>query len=302
MNVTYIPTEIIDDNPFQRRSIYGGIKDLAMDIIRHSDSHESTRGLLQVPVGRRFGDRIQLAYGHRRLRAFRFLSEQGREDYRTLPIVLIDLTDERMLDSVWSENGSREDLCAVDKAELMNLKLMQVGTQAKVGIAWGLSRSTVTGYLRILRLPEVVKDANRSGAVSMRQMQALLEVMESGCLVGNMQPTEYIDTVISEPDRFTSDVIRRDVSKAKRVVRNRLQHSSNGTSDGLTKTSRSPAIYLGMMRGGLLSDDADVSFGAIKEAAVDVCTACQRNSPAVTSSCRLCPVTHLVKGIRKRVK
>ena len=57
-----VSVEHIDDNPVQPRAEYTGIDELAADI--------ATNGLLQVPKGRRMPDgRVQLQYGHRRLRA-----------------------------------------------------------------------------------------------------------------------------------------------------------------------------------------------------------------------------------------
>lgn len=90
-----VPLDQIDDNPFQRRQDYGDVAGLAADIKAH--------GLLQTPIGRLVythgevitghdltlarnriladgfpaGLRVQLAFGHRRLRAFRHLAAGG---------------------------------------------------------------------------------------------------------------------------------------------------------------------------------------------------------------------------------
>ena len=99
-----VPVGMIDDNPFQPRTDYTGIEELAADI--------AANGLLQVPKGRRMPDgRVQLQYGHRRLRAVMQLG------WKTMPVEVQTLIDDHdMAVRAWSENHNRQDFTAIDQA------------------------------------------------------------------------------------------------------------------------------------------------------------------------------------------
>lgn len=262
----YVPLNHIDDNPYQRRAEYGDIEELADRIHSAKASYPETLGLMQVPRGRvvvvdtdiivdnekvkmfvgkdgRWNEdpktfRIQLAFGHRRKRAFAHLNKFGEKydgDYYYMPIHIDPLTDKQMLDAVWAENYERKDISAVEQAELIQLKLQQLGpdaTHATIGTEWGLSRPVITNRLRLLELPEEVQAANRDGRLSERQALALKPIVEIDQLVnGRVEWGDRIDStwgmpagadrviaaVLAKPEEFTSDALR---SHAKKMVEN----------------------------------------------------------------------------------
>lgn len=251
----FVPLSHIDDNPYQRRSEYGDIAELAGRIAAARESYPETRGLMQVPRGRvavvdsdtivdadsvrmfasggKWNEdpktfRIQLAFGHRRLRAFRHLHETGAPGYEDgrFPVHIDPLTSQQMLDAVWAENYDRKDTSAVEQAELILLKMQQLGenaTHAEVGAEWGLSRPVISNRLRLLELPADVQQANRDGRLSERQALALAPVIRIGELVdGRVEwgskigeqwgspasPEKYIEYVLANPDKATSDTVR----------------------------------------------------------------------------------------------
>lgn len=240
-----VPLSKIDDNPFQSRQEYSDIEELAGRIAAKLDDYPETGGLMQVPVGRIIfasgdlvkGDhysfaaptiesdpelRVQLAFGHRRKRAFDHL------DAEVMPVDVQPLTDDQMLDAVWSENRERKDISAVEEAELLQKKLERAkangGNQTTVAEAWGLARPTIANRLRLLDLPEEVQQANREGKLSERQCLALSTVARIGEMVNgqtvrwgrNMfdywgdpaSPESFIAHVVQEGDKVTSDKIR----------------------------------------------------------------------------------------------
>jgi len=169
MIVEQIPLGKIEDNPFQPRLTYDeeAIRDLAEDIRR--------RGLLQPPVGRRMGNGVQLAFGHRRLRAFRLLAEEDPEQWGKMPVEIRPLSDPDMALYAWSENEARADLNPVERAEAIRRMMDAFGwTQQQVADRLGMSRSAVANMLRLLRLPEEVREAVREGRLSERQAVALV--------------------------------------------------------------------------------------------------------------------------------
>lgn len=202
--ILFVPLERIDDNPFQTREEYHDIPGLAAQIAAARQDYPNTHGLMQIPHGRLIirnalypdgralteeqaaiflgipprkwdsAARVQLSFGHRRLRAFRHLAASGDQVYGAMPITLYALSDEQMMDAVWRENHDRENLSAVEEAALMRRALDVLGCNQKdLESRWGLSRSAVANRLGLLELPPEIQTANRAGILSERQCQAL---------------------------------------------------------------------------------------------------------------------------------
>jgi ParB/RepB/Spo0J family partition protein len=250
--IILVPLSQIEDNPFQKRQIYDQIEELAADILSHQQSRPDTLGLQQVPVGRladpedgmlvpmanldtddwlvdgqiRAGWRVQLEFGHRRKRAFDHLCHKLQlHEYHQMPVYIRDLSDDQMLDGVWSENRQRRDLSAVEEAELLRDKLERLqanggGSQREVAEAWGLARPTVANRLRLLELPPEIQQANREGKLSERQCLALATVVKIGEVAdpklqwrggayygAPTAPADYIAATIADGNE-TSDQIR----------------------------------------------------------------------------------------------
>ncbi len=241
----HVPLDFVLDNPFQRRQDYGDVAALADDIRQ--------RGLLQVPRGRLLfegrpvdkerlaktlegangypgGDlfRVQLAFGHRRVRAFRHLDKIG-VGWNSMPVYVEAMSDDQMLDAVWSENQHRSDINAIEQAELLAEKLERAraagGNQQTVAAEWGIDRSTVANKVRLLELPAEVQTAVRERKLSERQALALLPVVEMQAKVNGpavdwkkddkpeaygtpVAPAAFLAHAVAKPDKVTSDEIR----------------------------------------------------------------------------------------------
>ena len=90
--------------------------------------------------------RVQLAFGHHRLRAFQHLVATAVPGYEDayFPVHVDALTDEQMFDAVWSEKlRERKDISAVEEAELLARKLKRSAASVKwpkPGVSTGLPR------------------------------------------------------------------------------------------------------------------------------------------------------------------
>jgi len=192
-----VPLERIVDNPFQTRSDYGDVAELAESLLKLKASRPETSGLLQTPLARITHDGqgldpsvyggalaclddeemavVELAAGHRRLRAFAQLAAAGHIEYGALPVDICLLDDEEMADVAWEENAKRKDLSPIEEAEAMQRAMTRFGwMQAEVGQRWGLSQSAVANKLRLLGLPGDAQAAIRAGQLSERHGRALL--------------------------------------------------------------------------------------------------------------------------------
>ncbi|MCB8988058.1 MAG: hypothetical protein H6661_09965 [Ardenticatenaceae bacterium] len=252
--LVYVPLSQIDDNPYQARQEYGDVAELAGRIAAARDNYPDTFGLMQIPRGRAIfrnaahphgvvlspakaltmtdkdrvmlpdtAVRVELAFGHRRLRAFRHLWANQEPGYTrgVFPIHIDALTDEQMLDAVWSENRERKDISAVEEAELLQRKLERSKSQREVAEAWGVDRSTVANRLRLLDLPPEIQQANRDGRLSERACLALtpvLKVQAAGVwpksYYAPTSPADYVSELLANPNGTTSEDIRKYAERA----------------------------------------------------------------------------------------
>jgi ParB family chromosome partitioning protein len=175
--VTLVPIEKIDDNPFNTRQSYpeDAIKEMA----------ESIRdfGLRQVPTGRPTPDgRVQLAFGHMRLRGFRYglekITPPGGDVtfWKTFPVLLKVMTDEQMLDYAMEENLTRTDVTPIEVARAVEAYSEAHPDVKDKDIAkkHHMSEANVSNMKRVLRLPEKFLQMVDEGKLSFTQGRELL--------------------------------------------------------------------------------------------------------------------------------
>jgi len=120
-------------------------------------------------VVRQRDGRFELIAGERRLRAARLAGLQ------TVPVAVRDMSDREALEVTLIENLQREDLSALEEAAAY-VRLMEEFsvTQEDVARRVGKSRPAVSNTVRLLQLPQAVRDEMRSGRLSAGHARALL--------------------------------------------------------------------------------------------------------------------------------
>ncbi len=166
-----VPVEQIRPNPHQPRQNF---RDEELDGLSTSIKEI---GILQPLVARRDADgKYTLIAGERRLRAAR------KAGLATVPVVVRESSDDKLLIEALIENIQRDDLGAIETAQGFRELVRQYGvTQAEVAERVGKPRSTVANYLRLLDLPEEVQAMITAGALEFGHARALagLEDAES---------------------------------------------------------------------------------------------------------------------------
>ena len=113
----------------------------------------------------------QLVAGERRWRASRMAK------LREVPVVVKELTDTETMEIAIIENLQREDLNPIEEAEGLQALIDKCGfTQEEVAASVGKSRSAIANSLRLLRLPQEVRDMTRKGSISAGHARALLSL------------------------------------------------------------------------------------------------------------------------------
>lgn len=169
-----VPIDLLEPSPYQpRRAIdEESLRELAESI--------RARGILQpLLVRAAAGDqsRFQIIAGERRWRA------AALAGLHEVPVLVRPLTDVEAMAAALVENLQRQDLNAIEEAEGYRRLVDEFGmTHEAMADAVGKSRSHLTNTLRLLNLPEVVKQAVRAGAISAGHARALLsmDAPESG--------------------------------------------------------------------------------------------------------------------------
>ena len=157
-------TELVA-NQFQPRTVFDGerITELATTIEEH--------GLLQPIVVRKQGEGYEIIAGERRFRAVQSLG------WDTIPAIIKQMTDETTAALALIENLQREELTPIEEAEAYaRLLAMQEITQEVLARRLGRSQSTIANKLRLLRLPDTVREALKQRQITERHARALSAV------------------------------------------------------------------------------------------------------------------------------
>jgi ParB family chromosome partitioning protein len=159
----HVSPERLEPNPFQPRTV--------MEPTRLEELASSIResGMIQPLLVRRAGGRYQIIAGERRWRAAQQLG------LATVPVVVRDVPDDRLLELALVENIQREELSALEEAQAFQRLHDEFRlTQEEVARKVGRDRSTVANTLRLLRLPPEVKELIAAGRLDAGHGRALL--------------------------------------------------------------------------------------------------------------------------------
>ena len=162
--VTDIDVASIDANPYQPR------KDFEPEALQQLKESIQKDGLLQPIVVRPNGERYEIIVGERRLRASKMAGLT-----RIPAMILPEMEDQQLLEMALIENLQREDLNPIEVAEGLHELIVQFQlTQEQAAEKIGKQRATVANLLRLLKLPEDIRDGVRTGQLSMGHARALL--------------------------------------------------------------------------------------------------------------------------------
>ncbi len=165
--IVYIDIDKIVPNKSQPRLEFydDTVKSLALSI--------KENGLLQPISVRKIDDGYELIAGERRFRACQYNGD------KQIKAVIYDMSDEESATLSLIENIQRENLNAVEQAMAMaRIMKNEDITQNELAARLGYKQSTVANKLRLLKLPDYVKNALSHGQISERHARALLKVPE----------------------------------------------------------------------------------------------------------------------------
>lgn len=197
-------------NPYQPRKIFdeAALQELSESIKEH--------GILQPVVVRKVGTHFELVVGERRFRAAKLAK------MKEVPAIVKDLNDQQMMELAILENLQREDLTPIEEAEAYQ-KLMEALnlTQEQLAFRLGKSRPHIANHVRLLALPEPVRQMISDKKLTMGHGRTLLGLRTKKLI------SETAEKVVKESmnvrqlenlvQRLNEDVPRETVEKKKNL-------------------------------------------------------------------------------------
>lgn len=205
--MTEIPIEEIEVNPFQPRTHFDqeALLELAESITVH--------GIIQPITVRRLAPRqYQLISGERRFQASKLAG------LKSIPAYVRSADDQQMLEMALIENIQRENLNAIEIALSYQRLISEIGLkQDALGERVGKNRTTVTNYLRLLKLPPDIQIAVRDNKLSMGHARAIISVENPDQQLYIFKKTLEDDLSVRKVEELVREVTERSSPKKDNV-------------------------------------------------------------------------------------
>ncbi|MBR7157498.1 MAG: ParB/RepB/Spo0J family partition protein [Bacteroidales bacterium] len=166
VSISEIEIEKIEPNPYQPRTEFN------LEAIEELSQSIKLLGLIQPITVRPVGnDKYQIISGERRYRASKLAGK------KSIPAYIKETDDNGMLEMAIVENIQREDLDAIEVALSFQRLIDECNlTQEAMAERVGKKRTTVTNYLRLLRLPAEIQFAIKARKITMGHAKSLLGI------------------------------------------------------------------------------------------------------------------------------
>jgi ParB family chromosome partitioning protein len=164
-NIIEIDLDHIEVNPYQPRTFFDE------EALRELASSIRELGVIQPITVRKVGNAFQLVSGERRFRASKLIGNTS------IPAYIRIANDQEMLEMALVENIQRKNLDPIEVALSYQRLIEEIQlTQEELSVRVGKKRSTVTNYLRLLKLDPILQTGMRDGFISMGHGRALINV------------------------------------------------------------------------------------------------------------------------------
>jgi ParB family chromosome partitioning protein len=235
--VVDIPLDQLQPNPMQPRH------DMRPEELEELAASIRAHGVIQPLVVTRTDQGYQIITGERRWRAAQLAGLES------VPAIIKETTPREMLELALVENIQRADLNPLEEASAYQQLMDEFGlTQEEVAVQVGKSRVAVANTVRLLKLPDEVKEALTAGAISAgharallalptveQQLRALEAIRRGGLTV--RQTEALVRALQAQPDEEATASGERHLSPQDRYVVERFE-GRLGTRVELVRSKR----------------------------------------------------------------
>ena len=226
-SIVEVTIDKVEVNPFQPRTYFNE------EALRELASSIKELGVIQpITVRKLSKGKFQLVSGERRFRASKLIG------LATTPAYIRLANDQEMLEMALVENIQRQDLDPIEVALSYQRLIEEIQlTQEQLSTRVGKNRSTVTNYLRLLKLDPIVQTGIRDGFLSMGHGRALITVENQDNQLDiyekiirdklSVRQTEELVKSLREGKSLTSGQIAKKTDEIPSFVRNGMQDISD---------------------------------------------------------------------------
>ena len=170
----------------------------------------------------------QLIAGERRYRAAKIAN------IKDVPVYIRQANDNELLELALLENLQREDLNAIEIALSYKRMMDELGyTQEQVSDRMGKERSTISNYIRLLKLPPDIQLAVRNGAISMGHARALINVEEVDKQLFIFHEIQNKNLSVRQTEELVRNIQKAGQSTVKTAVKPTLMPAYKRIEDNL---------------------------------------------------------------------
>jgi ParB family transcriptional regulator, chromosome partitioning protein len=234
-SISSIPVEQIEANPFQPRTEFeiDALNDLSESIKEH--------GIIQPVTVRKLGyDKYQLISGERRFRASKLAG------LTHIPAYVRIANDQAMLEMAIVENIQRENLDPIEVALSYKRLLDECSlTQDALSKKVSKNRTSVTNFLRLLKLPAEIQAGLRDRKITMGHAKALINILEEDKQLGIFHKIMELDLSVRDTELL---------AKGEKAPQANTVETQNPTPEKSQKSSSSESTPLSYEQKKAVSD------------------------------------------------
>ena len=242
-----INVDKISVNPFQPRSNFNNssLQELSVSI--------KNIGIIQpITVRKIDNNTYQLISGERRLRACKEIG------LKQIPAFVREANDQDSLEMALVENIHRQDLDAIEIAISYQRLIEEINlTQEELSDKIGKNRTTISNYLRLLKLDPIIQSGIRDGFISMGHGRALININSN-----KDQLNIYKKIISKNLSVRNTELLVRDLkekpSKITSKIKEKFQSSLLGTEVFITKGKNGKGNFV-------VNFDNEIEFGRINK-------------------------------------
>jgi ParB family transcriptional regulator, chromosome partitioning protein len=205
LNFQDIDLDYIETNPYQPRTEFeeNALNELSESI--------KVQGIIQPITVRKLGrDQYQLISGERRFRASKLAG------LTKIPAYIKVVEDQQMMEMALIENIQRQDLNSLEIALSYQRLMTECDLkQEELGDRVGKSRSTVTNFLRLLKLPPQIQKSLKEEKISMGHAKALLGIEEIDMQLSVFEKVMAEELSVRKTEELTQNLKSLKESKAR---------------------------------------------------------------------------------------
>lgn len=218
--VLHLEIDMVEPNPLQPRGLISpeSLQDLVQSIKEH--------GIIEPLVVANTPAGYQIIAGERRWRSAKLAG------LTTVPVIVKDTTAKGMLEMAIVENVQREDLNPIDRAQAFQRLVEEFGLPlGDISKRIGKSESYVSNTIRLLGLPDAIKDGIISGAISEGHARAIAGLGDVKLMV------EAYKTILAENAsvRRAEDLARRLKAQVQQKPKVRIERIHSDELDRIAK-------------------------------------------------------------------